>query len=66
MAKLTKRMIGVAERDEDGYWVYLKDGWCLLGEQGNHTIHEDTRAEAMVTEVELCYCDACVRWPDSN
>lgn len=33
-----------AYRDDDGYWICLKDGW-VDGIIGTHVIHTDTVAE---------------------
>jgi len=34
------------EHDQDGYWLYLYDGWNW-GDRGLHTIHEDTQSEVL-------------------
>ena len=48
------------EHDEDGYWVYLKDGYCWEF-PGQHTIHEDaiSRVLECVREAAACTCPEC-------
>ena len=53
--------VDVFELDEDGWWIYLKDGWCC--DPATHTIHEDTKARAIeeLRDTRACECcDACV------
>lgn len=38
-----------AYHDEDGYWMYLADGWKLKGYFSDHVIHEDTVAQLRKT-----------------
>jgi len=38
------REIEGIEHDEDGYWIYLRDGFVW---DGSHTIHEDTVRECL-------------------
>ena len=47
-------------KDEDGWWISLKRGW-YWDDPGLHTIHEDTKAEAlkMVTYTDKCTCRWC-------
>ena len=41
--KAKKGAIRDAYRDEDGYWICLKEGWeATRMDDGCHTIHEDT------------------------
>lgn len=43
LEKLARRhpdQIESVEHDEDGYWVYLKDGW--VSALGTYILHEDT------------------------
>jgi hypothetical protein len=44
-------------KDEDGYWIALKSGWGVLGDPGFHTIHEDTKKEAMSIAADSIPCD---------
>lgn len=58
--KPTKKLIIREEvKDIDGYWIYLKDGWCNMS--GEHTIVEDTKKEAYKAfkYVERCSCAEC-------
>jgi hypothetical protein len=47
-------------RDSDGWWIYLKRGYCW-DDKGLHTIHEDTQKEAIecLYYTEKCDCDYC-------
>ena len=47
--------------DSDGYWIYLKPGWCCDGDPVEHIIHEDTKAIARrrMKEVQPCNCEDC-------
>jgi len=44
----------------DGYWVYLRNGWWSPEEE-THCVHHDTPAECVVAlrTVERCYRDCC-------
>ena len=55
--------IETQERDEDGYWVYLKAGWQDSHNPGCHTIVEDSKAEALrkAREAIPCKCKECTR-----
>lgn len=35
------------EKDDDGYWLYLKDGYSLEYYSADTLIHEDTQAEVL-------------------
>lgn len=45
----------------DGYWVYLKDGWCIE-QKGQHIIHENTPSQCfnLLKHVEVCICKECI------
>lgn len=46
----------------DGYWVYLKPGWCIEPEL--HSIHEETPLECLrkLKDIQRCHCaDYCER-----
>ena len=49
------------ERDEDGFWIYLKDGWQDGSNPGSHTIVEDTRRAALAKLLDVipCTCPQC-------
>lgn len=49
------------ERDGDGYWIYLKRGYCASHEPGCHTIREDTKREAYaeLRNAHRCDCEDC-------
>lgn len=51
-----------AEKDEDGVWIYLKDGWQDSTNPTCHTIHEDTwkDAIAVLKATEPCSCKGCI------
>jgi hypothetical protein len=54
---------GVIKRqglDEDGFWIYLKSGWCDTENPGCHTIVEATRDEAHAHRVHRCRCRSCI------
>ena len=44
---------------DEGYWLNLKSGFCEIGNQGRHSIHEDTRRECLQIEIERCSCKDC-------
>lgn len=46
--------------DSDGYWCYLKHGWCW-DDPGLHIIHEDTQKEVLrcIRETKRCNCIEC-------
>lgn len=62
--KLRRSMIARAERDDDGFWIYLHDGYADASNTGCHTIVEDTRREAFDHEVERCTCAQCAKTSD--
>jgi hypothetical protein len=54
------RRIESEEKDDDGYWIYLRPGWKLAGEE-THAIVEETRKEARakLSDVVKCNCPEC-------
>jgi hypothetical protein len=48
------------EMPDDGYWVYLKPGYCW-DEQGGHTVHEWTARDLMRAwgRISPCICKDC-------
>jgi hypothetical protein len=53
-------------RDEDGYWIHLKNGYAdtmFDPLQPCHTINEDTltRAKQRLKDVEICNCSDCAK-----
>ena len=56
-----KDLIQSEYREEGGYWIDLKPGWCWRGEW-THSIVEDTKRQAYRTlrsEVVKCECKEC-------
>lgn len=47
---------------DDGYWFYIRAGFCCDASAALHTIHEDTLAqcEKCMREIEPCDCSECV------
>ena len=56
---IAKEFIELEERDEDGYWIYLRKGFCDMSNPQCHTIVEDTKKAAHAHDIEPCNCDAC-------
>lgn len=56
-----KDRISLREQDDDGYWVYLRDGFQDGCNPGCHIIHENTKAEALdrMMDTEPCDCFDC-------
>ena len=48
-------------RDDNGWWVGLKDGWQDRYNPQCHTVHEDTLKECatIVKNAVPCTCDEC-------
>lgn len=48
--------------DEDGYWVALNSGWKDRYNPTSHTIHEDTKREALSIAADAipCSCKECI------
>lgn len=59
--KVTKSKIEEAWKDSDGYWIELKAGWKSADDPVGvcHTIHEDTRREALDVGCMRCDCVEC-------
>jgi len=60
--KLTKGHIDTEWSDSDGYWIVLKPGWKSASDPVGvlHTIHEDTKSQAMAEGILPCFCVDCV------
>jgi hypothetical protein len=60
MSKQNAAAVDYEERDSDGYWIYLKAGWRLKGEN-THAITETTKrgARAKLCDVVPCRCSEC-------
>lgn len=58
--KKYQNRIDSIEHDEDGWWIYLKNGF-YWDDYGLHIIHEYTKAEAikMLKLTEVCNCEVC-------
>jgi hypothetical protein len=56
---IAKEFIELEERDQDGYWIYLRRGFCDMGNLQCHTIVEPTKREAHAHDVEPCHCKEC-------
>lgn len=65
LKSLTRRKTVERVSDErcygDGIFVYLKNGYCALGEQGLHQFSEETLKECVETMkgIEKCNCEDC-------
>ena len=59
--KYVDRVLSV-DHDEDGWWIFLHDGWCWQ-DNGLHTIHEDYKAAALcaLRETAACECADCMQ-----
>lgn len=53
--------------DDDGYWVYLKNGWFNEFSE-THMIHEDTPSECakQFSFVEACNRECCNHVPEEE
>ncbi len=62
VSKKYQSKIDIIEKDEDGYWAYLKRGFCF-DDRGLHTIHEDTKTEILscIREIKPCFCSSCIK-----
>ncbi len=56
---IAKRFIDEEWRDDDGYWIALRNGVCEFGNPQCHTIHENTKAEAHARGIQPCACKEC-------
>jgi len=56
-----EKKISFLQKDNDGYWIYLKEGWHDLYNPPCHTIHEDTKRQALAIAREAvpCICPDC-------
>ena len=55
------KAIKLRERDEDGCWIYLRDGFCDAQNPGCHTIVEADWSEVFLHDVIPCRCAGCVK-----
>jgi hypothetical protein len=58
--KMKREAIQRQERDEDGYWIYLKSGWCDAENPNCHVIVESTKREALAHRAMRCQCNNCL------
>lgn len=60
MRRGDKLRIARVERDADGYWIYLRDGWQDASNPGCHIIVETTARDAYRHDAIPCECRGCV------
>ena len=60
------KTVKLEERDEDGYWICLANGYQCGDDPGSHTIVENTkkRAHDRLTTVVRCFCLQCADAPN--
>jgi hypothetical protein len=56
---MLRKFILEESRDDDGYWIILRDGWCDGFNPGCHTIVENTKREAYQHDAVPCECREC-------
>jgi len=60
---MADKRIEKLEQDEDGWWLYLANGYCNASDPGCHQYHENTKAEVLRAHslyTEPCYCKGCL------
>lgn len=61
LAKYPDKIAEVGDESStgDGYWLYLKDGWCWQGEV--HSVHEWNMKDLLKAwgDVQPCDCEDC-------
>jgi hypothetical protein len=48
--------IDFTERDDDGFWIYLKDGYCDAQNPQCHSIVESSKRAALQHDIARCHC----------